>query len=212
MERRTSLEEAKLLLGKNFIGIEELAKIATNLGIHLPDIWPEIPFTNSQLAACASDCILILGVDIMANGEPVSLFSLRKRFGTDPFAFEPCFYNQDWYLNELFFQTGLDKTWYLLNKNVFEESRGLQPEVLQIKYQLPKAVLSAYTFFAYWFHAKEILWQDDFIWCTDKDHNGDLIYVGKYFDKEGINKNGFSVHRHLSIKQNYAAISCNFSV
>ena len=33
--------------------------------------------------------------------------------------------------------------------------------------------------------------------------NSDQIYVGRYIDPIKINKNGFSIHRHLKIKNNY---------
>ena len=50
-----------------------------------------------------------------------------------------------------------------------------------------------------------MLWRHDFIWCDDSDHNGDRIYTGRYIDPNGINKNGFNIHRHLSIRPCYGA-------
>lgn len=61
-------------------------------------------------------------------------------------------------------------------------------------------------FFAYYHVRKELLWYHDFIWCHDIDHNGDRIYIGKYHDVDGVNKNGFSIHRHLALRNCYAAI------
>lgn len=52
-----------------------------------------------------------------------------------------------------------------------------------------------------------MLWKHDFVWCSDMDHNGDRIYVGKYHDISGVNKNGFSIHRHLALRECYASIN-----
>jgi len=56
----------------------------------------------------------------------------------------------------------------------------------------------------YYFHTQGgLLWKSDFIWCSDKDKNGDQIYVGRYRDPLGVNKNGFNIHRHLKIRNYY---------
>lgn len=207
MEGRTDLAVAKKLFGENFIGIDELTKIASQLGVLLPESAPVIPYTKSELEEHAADCILILGVDKMEDSKPLTLTSLRERFGLDPAIYEPCFYNQDWYIKESFMQTRLENKWYLIKKNVFEESRAVTPTLLINKYNFPPAVLCAFTFFTYWFHSHKVLWKYDFIWCSDIDHNEDRIYVGKYVDIDGINKNGFSIHRHLALSSTYSAIS-----
>lgn len=206
MERRTNIEFAKKKFGTNFIGVDEITMIAPKLGVQLPLIIPEIPYSKAELNAHSKDSILILGLENMANGKALTLLSLRERFGISSEIHEPCFYNQDWYLNESFLNNALESKWYLIKKNVFEESRAVQPTALENKYNLPSAILCAYTFFAYWFHSKDVLWKDDFIWCSDRDHNGDRIYVGKYVDIDGVNKNGFSIHRHLALRSCYAAI------
>jgi hypothetical protein len=207
MEGRTTIKEAIQLFGNNFIGIEAISKIASRLGVKVPAVEPEIPFTNVELRARANDSILLLGISMMENGDPLNILSLRERFGTDPQIEEPCFYNQDWYLNEDFVRTGIDNKWYLIRKNVFEDSRAILPTILEKKYVFPTAVLCSYTFFLYWFHTNEILWKNDYIWCSDMDHNEDKIYVGRYIDIDGINKNGFSIHRNLALRKIYAAVT-----
>ena len=57
-----------------------------------------------------------------------------------------------------------------------------------------------------YFARKEYLWWHDFVWCSDVDHNGDRIYVGKYHDIDGVNKNGFSIHRHLALRPCYGSV------
>ncbi|MEI7423450.1 MAG: hypothetical protein WCK18_15215 [Prolixibacteraceae bacterium] len=207
MERRTEIEKVKSLFGENFLGSDELAKIAPQMGIQLPAIVPEIPYSRAQLETQAKDSILILGINKMANGEVLSLLSLREQFGTNPDVYEPCFYNQDWYLREKFMQDSLENKWYLIKKTVYEDSRAILPEKLITKYNFPTAILCAYSFFVNWFVNNEKLWKYDFLWCSDVDHNGDRIYVGKYIDVDGLNKNGFSIHRYLSLKSSYATIS-----
>jgi hypothetical protein len=128
--------------------------------------------------------------------------------GINPNVSEPCFYNQDWYLKENFIDDTLENKWYLIRKNVFEDTRAMQPnELIEKGISLPSAILCTYTFFSYYCYNKDLLWKYDFVWCSDMDHNGDRIYVGKYRDIDGINKNGFSIHRHLALRDCYSAIN-----
>ena len=70
--------------------------------------------------------------------------------------------------------------------------------------ELTKAdILITYIFITYYKTTGIILWQNDYIWCNDFDSNEDQIYVGRYYDPLGISKDGFSIHRHLTIKENY---------
>ena len=80
-------------------------------------------------------------------------------------------------------------------------------ELLNENINFPTAILCVYTFFAYYYARKELLWHHDFVWCSDTDHNGDRIYVGKYHDVDEVNKNGFSIHRHLALRNCYGAIA-----
>ena len=191
---------------KNFIGLDELRVIENKMDLLLPVECPEIPFNIEHVLHEHEDYLLILGVSQMKNGDSVNLLSLRNKFGQDPNLSEPCFYNQDWYLNEEFIALPLESKWFLIRKNVYEMTRAKNPEDLQIKYNFPSAILCAYSFFACNLLCEEILWKHDFVWCNDLDHNGDRIYVGKYIDIDGVNKNGFSIHRHLALRSCYASI------
>lgn len=206
MERTTSLTDAKQALRSNFIGPEELTLISDKMAIKVPSEIPTIPFSLEELVTKRDDYLLILGTSHMQNGELISLKSLRNQFGINPEIAEPCFYNQDWYLKEKFIEKPLEQKWFLIRKNIFQESRGKNPDEIENQYSFPSAILCAYSFFVYWFHANECLWEHDFVWCNDLDHNDDRIYVGKYHDINGFNKNGFSIHRHLRIMENYGCI------
>lgn len=206
-------QKAKKIMGKNFIGPEELKKISSQLGISDPfkikHLIPPLPFSSDYLKKIRKDYILILGMPTTKKGEKLTINKMRAIFGWDSRKKEPCFYNQDWYLKEKFaFATTLDFKWYVISKKITEESRGQNPiliaEGLSKNEKFPLAVLTVFTFFAYYFHsAGEILWKNDFIWCSDKDHNGDQIHTGRYEDPSHINKNGFNIHRHLAIRPFY---------
>ena len=204
---RTTIEQAKLLFGSNFIGSDELKPLFERMGFLFSSIqMPEIQYSLDDLKKYSKDYILILGISEL-EGTKLSIANFRECFGMNSAISEPCFYNQDWYMNEEFIHDSLQLRWYLLRKNEIESSRAVQPtELLKEHINFPTAILSVYTFFAYYYAKKEILWHHDFIWCNDTDHNGDRIYVGKYHDVDGVNKNGFSIHRHLALRKCYAAI------
>lgn len=198
-------------MGPNFIGPEELQKISDKLKIADPfkSSIPKVPFSLDYLNKINKDYILILGVTKSSDGEKLTINKLRSTFGYDPNQSEPCFYNQDWYLKEEFANNKtLDFKWYLIKKNVIKNSRGKNPENirkdLKTKENFPLAILTAFTFLAYYLiNNGQILWEHDFIWCADKDKNGDRIYTGRYLDPQKINKNGFNIHRHLAIRSCY---------
>lgn len=205
---RVTVEKAKSLFGNNFIGKEELQPLFARMGFgRLGNIEPpEIPYTLSELVDCAQDYLLILGIPRL-NEVELNILAFLNSFGVDPFISEPCFYNQDWYLKEDFIVNTLDFRWYLLKKEVVNDSRAVLPEMLITKdFNFPSAILCTFAFFAYYYWRKEYLWYHDFVWCSDLDHNGDRIYVGKYHDVDGINKNGFSIHRHLALRSCYGAV------
>lgn len=204
---RTTVDAIKELFGDNFIGIDELKPLFLKMGLSLENLpVPDIHYSMDELKKCSKDYILILGLSEVGNTK-LSINTFRTLFGVNPDISEPCFYNQDWYLQEDFINRMLDTRWYLLKKEVVEESRAVQPsELLKQDISFPSAVLCIYTFFAYFFANGELLWYHDFIWCSDTDHNGDRIYVGKYHDVDGVNKNGFSIHRHLALRSCYGSV------
>ena len=205
---REELDRLKQLFGDRFIGPDELKPLLDKLGWGEDITVPELNYSEEQLSQCAKDYLLVMGVPEI-GGKAVTILTLREAFGFDPDESEPCFYNQDWYMHEDFIDRTLEPRWYLVRKQVVEDSRAVMPEQLMAdSYAFPSAILCAFAFFAYYFCYGEHLWYHDFVWCSDTDHNGDRIYVGKYHDVDGVNKNGFSVHRHLALRQCYAAVNC----
>ncbi len=203
------IEKIKQLFGEKFVGREELKPFFEAMGFQDCDI-DDVPinYNDEVLERAASEgYILILGVSHINENE-ISLRFIRDKFGVNPDDSEPCLYNQDWYMKEDFMDLTLDDRWYLIKKEVYENSRAIMPNDLENRgLTFPSAILCGYTFFAYYFACQEYLWWHDFVWCSDTDHNGDRIYVGKYHDIDGVNKNGFSVHRHLALRPCYGAIA-----
>lgn len=206
-------ENARNILGKNFIGPKELGSIASKLHISLHFETPDIPYTKELLEASSKSHLLVLGIDRDTEGNPLTVVQFRKLLGTDPIRTEPCMYNQDWYLKEKFAnETTLENRWYLVSKEVSDPTRSVDPDQI-IKsfpqyHKFPTAILATFVFFAYYFLSDgKMLWKHDFIWCEDTDANGDRIYTGRYVDPKGINRNGFNVHRHLSLRNCHGAIS-----
>lgn len=201
-------EQIRQIFGVNFIGKEELKPFFKAMGFGEHEIKEKfIEYSDSDLQKAASEgYILIYGVE-QIDGNRITLRFLRDKFGVNPDVSEPCLYNQDWYLKEDFMDVALHSKWYLIKKEVFEDSRAVMPgDLAQHGLNFPPAILCSYTFFAYWFSRNEKLWYHDFVWCCDTDHNGDRIYVGKYHDVDCVNKNGFSIHRHLALRPCYGAI------
>lgn len=205
MRNMITVEEAEIIMGSNFIGPNELKGIKS-IKLDIKDTIPNIEFSHEELSEKANDYILILGVSTMNDGTPVSIRTLCDHFGKNPIESEPCFYNQDWYNNEDFIDIPICDRWYLIRKHVYEDSRAVQPQELMERYIFPSAISCTYAFFISWLTIGEKLWYHDFVWCNDTDHNGDRIYVGKYNDIDGVNKNGFSIHRHLALRTCYACV------
>ncbi len=205
MSENVSIADVKAIMGDNFIGVDELHKINENR-LKIPSKIPEIEFCIDELIKKKDDYLMILGLDEFENGSPVTIRNMIKVFGKNPDIKEPCFYDQDWYEKEHFIDKQMDNQWFLVKKDVYETSRAVQPDALIKKYKFPSSIKCCYSFFYTWLCKDIVLWNHDFVWCCDTEHNGDRIYVGKYHDVDCVNKNGFSIHRHLTLRECYGCI------
>ena len=205
MKKGVSFDIAKQIMGGNIISPKELKQLI-ELDFALPQDFSFIPYSKEELEQKANDYLLIYGCSMFENKKPVNILNLKTIFGDNPSEKSPCFYFQDWYNNESFVRTSMKEGWFLIRKQVYEESRKVLPDELNKKYTFPSAIQCTYAFFVAWLVLKIKLWYHDFVWCNDVDHNGDRIYVGKYNDVDGINKDGFSIHRHLSLRPCYGCI------
>ena len=200
-----SESEARQIMGKNIIGREEIAKVQS-VNFRPGDFRLKIQYSREELEKRKNEYILIMGVSQFEDGTPVTIRNLKKKVGMNPNISEPCFYNQDWYDKENFIDIPIKDEWFLIRKEVYENSRSIQPFELKEKYRFPSAIRCTYAFFIAWYTLGIKLWCHDFVWCSDTDHNGDRVYVGKYHDIDGVNKNGFSIHRHLALRHCYGCI------
>lgn len=201
----TEVDVAKQIMGRNFIGPAELC-YCKDTQFKIPEFQPMVVYSQDSLKQKKDDYLLVLGVSEFKNGQPVTIRNMIKIFGKDPEIKEPCFYNQDWYDHETFIDVQMRDEWFMIRKNVYEDSRAVQPVELMKEYSFPNAVKCCYSFFVAWLGRGIKLWYHDFVWCSDADHNGDRIYVGKYHDVDGINKNGFSIHRYLALRPCYGCV------
>lgn len=205
MSSENKSQVVKKLFGKNFIGLDQLSKISSKFNFELPKIEPKINFDFVSMNIDYNDYILILGMNNIHGVNKLNIVEIINIFGYEKNNNTPIFYNQDWYLKHNFMYQFLDYKWYLIKKNVYPDSKALLPDFTPYK-NLPSAILCTYTFFVYYLVNNELLWKSNFIWCNDFDDNGDRIYVGKYKDKTGLNNDGFSIHRHLTIREHYGII------
>ncbi len=196
---------AKSIMRDNFIGIELLNTI-DEMKFKLTNDIPIIKYSIDTLIKKKDDYLLILGLDRFIDDSFVTIKNIKKIFGYNPDANEPCFYNQDWYDKEDFINIPMKNEWFLIKKEVYNDSRAVLPNKLIGKYNFPNAINCVYAFFVAWLTLNKKLWCNDFVWCNDVDHNGDRIYVGKYYDIDCVNKNGFNIHRYLNLRLCYGCI------
>ena len=205
MKKNVDCSIAKEVMGENLIGIDEIRKIDEPLFL-ISDSIHIIPFEIDQLVKKKDDYFLIPAFDTFADGTIVNIKNMINIFGKNPSMKEPCFYNQDWYDKEEFIEKPIESGWFFIRKDVYEDSRAVQPSDLLNRYSFPSAIKCVYAFFVVWKVKGIKLWYHDFVWCNDTDHNGERVYVGKYHDADGVNKNGFSIHRHLALRTCYGCV------
>lgn len=197
--------EAKRILNSNFIGSEELKKINNAFSVAVPEKIPPVLFKQKELEVHKDTHLLLLCVPQFADGNDITIETIKKKIAM--FNGQPCFYNQDWYLEEQFIRKPLNLKWLLISKNLLDESRAMPADRVISTYKLNSAVELTYAFFVNYFVTHgEKLWNTDYVWCSDMDDKGDQIYIGRYTDASGLNKDGFEIHRHLKIKNNYGVV------
>jgi hypothetical protein len=169
---------------------------------------PGLPFVNITNDEICEDEILVYIPERILDCD-LTLFNLTKLFGFQENSRCVSFYNQDWYLNEKFAHEKVSgPRWVRINTQLYESSRGQKPDS-NTRSNLLSAAEYSYIFFASYLKFNVILWKYDYVWTKDTDSHGDQIYVGRYFDETGLVKSGFSIHRHLSIKNNYGIVSAS---
>lgn len=191
----------KKKLGKNFIGPEEINLSCKDFLQFSEEDYIKIPFSLDEIG---SNELLILTSPTLKNKKSMTIANFKETFENSLHKDKVGFYNQDWYLNEKFFNENVLKLeWKRIPLHAEDQYRGVMPNH-DVVDNLPTAVLLVYTFFVYALMNEQILWPHDYLWCSDVDNENDKIYVGRYYDLSGLANPGFSIHRHLSIKSNYS--------
>jgi hypothetical protein len=171
------------------------------------DVQDPVLKPPSYLLELNTDENILIHIPKNIGNMDLSLENLFKLFGTNRDQNLPSFYNQDWFINEDFFKQPIKGSrWVLVDKSITEVSRGTQPSS-QASNDLFSAVEYTFIFFVMFIKYELVLCEFDYIWTRDRDLHGDQIYVGRYTDKSGMSQDGFSIHRHLSIKNNYGVLN-----
>lgn len=201
----TQYSEYKKKLGPNFIGPEEINASCEGFLHFSQEEYIKIPFSLDEIS---TNDLLILTKSTLKNKKSLTIANFKNAFENALNFSSVVFYNQDWYLNEKFYNENVLKLeWNIIPLAAPVQNRGIMPDD-EIVDSLPSAVLLVYTFFIYALINEEVLWRHDYLWCSDVDNNNDKIYVGRYYDITELAKPGFSIHRHLSIKNNYTFFRC----
>lgn len=185
----TSQKRAREIMGKNFLGVEEVAEC---FGIQLTQeeliTVAEIPFTEATLQECKDSHILFLGVNHDKEGKPLTINRFREML---PSTGQPRFWSyQSWYDKEKFATKETPELkWYLIRKTVTKESRSKnyteQEKLLKENEERERAIVYVYGIFLMFKARNERLFETDYVWCTDLGSDGHRVFVGG-FDSEGL--------------------------
>jgi hypothetical protein len=189
-EPSTSQKQTREIMGKNFLGVEEVAE---HFGIQLNREElakiAEIPFTEATLQECKDTHILFLGVNHDKAGKPLTINRFREMFPKDG---QPRFYSyQDsWYDKEKFATKETPELrWYLVRKSILEESRektyNQQEKLLKENEERERAIVYIYGMLLMFKATGERLFENDYVWCNDLGSVGYRVAVG-YFDSGGL--------------------------
>lgn len=139
-------------MGTNFIGPKQVNLLLMHMGKELIseiDV-PEVNYDEETLRNSASDYILVYGTDAL------DILDIRNFFGVDPEISEPCLYNQDWYMSEEFIRRRIDNKWFLIKRNVLEDTRAVMPmEIISTGVKFPSAILCVYLFSLIMWHTEK---------------------------------------------------------
>jgi hypothetical protein len=206
MVRSEGIELARSVLGQDFIGPDELKMISVDFNFDFNFDFPDLKLSIDDLNKIrSSNMMLILFWPYCLGSTEISIKVMRENFGVSGEFRVDGFYNQDWYINDPFYEKSYSKPcWLRVSKEVEEGLRGVGPIQKYINEHALDAVLYIYTFFVTLFLRQVILWPHDYVWTSTKDYNGDWVYIGRYKDINGINRDGLSIHRYLSISKIYS--------
>lgn len=187
---QVSQERARNIVGKNFLGAEEVAE---HFGIRLSPEEQEkvrqIPFSERTLLECKDSHILLLGVARDDSGNPLTIARLRQMF---PRGGQPRFrsYPKPAAVSESYASKETPQLrWYLIAKGLVEESRSKpywqQEKLLAENQYRERAVVYVYMMFLMFKARGEYIFRTDLVWSSCAGSDGAPVAAG-YFDREGL--------------------------
>ncbi len=185
LELRTSPETnpqwAKVLMGKNFFGVEEAIKyFGVNPSKQQLAILDTVPFTEEMLRACRDTHILVAVF-------PMSILDIRGKVERKLFSR----HESAWYNKQSFAKDKGEVGWQLVCKVHVDDSEGKdwneQQALLSQDEETPKARVMVYTIIGCFLQTGERLFNNTYVRCADlcfwifREH----VSVG-FFVSEGL--------------------------
>ncbi|MEW6144139.1 MAG: hypothetical protein AB1598_03865 [Thermodesulfobacteriota bacterium] len=179
--------EAREIMGKNFIAIDDVARIlSVSISRKARYALQHIPYSDGTLQTCKKSHILFPGVPEDNSGNLITIASIRETFGVD-FDEQPCFsYVDYWYIDENFAsKKTCSLRWYLIRKSILPNSRTKsyheQIRLLRGDEELPSAVEIVYMTFLYYFVSDgKRLFESSEVLCKDAGWDGRIVTAGSF--------------------------------
>jgi len=196
---RVSPPLARHIMGKNFLGVEELSQ-HFHIRLTREELAKvrDIPFSESTLRQCKDSHILFLGVGWDTEGKPLTITRLREMF---PVTGQPRFRSYPKSPSapqEYADQATAELRWYLIASSLREESRSKpywqQELFLKENEYRERAVVYVYMILLMFKARGERLFEKDLVWCNDVGTDGATVAAG-YFGPEGLYVSDWWVRR-----------------
>jgi hypothetical protein len=183
-------EEARDIMGRNFLGTEEVKKYFGELTSEQQEAFSIIPFPKETLESCKDTHILVADIGL-------SIMDLKK--------LEKCkglFRDQTWYEKYSFAKRTPEPSWRLIRKTSVENSLNKSWEEQQalLDHQTDEVPLTRqiiYTIILHFLATGERLFRTSHVRTSDVDSLGDHVSVGE-FDKDGLLVYGWSDNIRIS--------------
>ncbi|MCH8741699.1 hypothetical protein IH779_02265 [Patescibacteria group bacterium] len=216
--RTSSQELSREIMGNNFLGVEEVVE---HFGISLVQEElakiAEVPFFEATLQECKDSHVLFLGVPVNRVGNPLTVNYFRDMFPADSprfWAYQDSRYDRERFATE----ETCELRWYLLRKSILDESRPLdykeQNYLLQENEYRERAIVYIFCELLMFRARSELLFKDDWVWCTDVDSDGSQVRVGRPLVSEGLYVSlgfgGHYVHHPLGLIPARKEVRSNF--
>lgn len=187
-EATTSQRRACEIMGKNFLGVEE---VMTHFGVRPTPAQlrqlAAISFPESVLLACKDTHLLVAGF-------PMTILDVRTKAPKDPktfYSYDDARYNTQKFATK----EGVEVRWHLIRKtpvaNSTSQTFADQQVLLAQEDEVPKACVVVYGVVLYYLVTRERLFSGVYVRCIDVGSDGDRVGVG-LFDSDGLHVNDYS--------------------